>query len=158
MQIICKEGQIDLVATKLNLPKSAVDSIIVNYTRYLQEKICRGDTVKVLNICYIKNPDGSNDVRETLGYIATEIANMTDMGRVTVLRVLTTLEEVIIRDLRKSDSSLGYSLRGLIRIRVIKGTGDNKVLIKRSVSLTGKPIKICTLSSFRRRVGVLNAG
>lgn len=152
MNILYREGQTDRIAKKLNLNKIDVDLILKNYNAYLQEKIANGETVKILNICYLKNQNENAETkRETLGYIATEIAKYMNMGSATVLRVLTTLEEFIVKDIANGE---GYSLRGLIRIRCV----DEKVRIKKSTKYNGEPLYVVTLNSFRRKVGAYNAG
>ena len=153
MEIISRGEQVNLVADRLNISKKDVNTIIFNYTTYLQEKISVGETVKFLNICYFKNTDEPADFkfkRETLAYIATEIANKTDMGRVTVLRVLTTLEELIIQDIVDGK---GYAIKGLVRIRYLEDSnGVKKVRIKKSVKYLGKPICVVAMNSFKRKV------
>lgn len=156
MDILYREGQTELISEKLNIAKSDVDLILKNYSAYLREKINSGETVKILNICYLKNTEESKEVkRETLGYIASELSKQTKIGSVTVLRVLNTLEECIIRDLNEGK---GYSIRGLIRIRCIDVGGTKKVRIKKSTKDNGKPIYVVTLNSFKRKVGYYNAG
>lgn len=157
MNVISKYDQAELISKKLNISKSDVKLIIGNYTAYLQERINKGETVKVLNICYIKNmQDKNNTCRETLAYICGELSKMTGMGSVTILRVLTTLEEFIIKDIKNDNS---YSIRGLIRVRYEKDdNGIGKVHIKKSVRYNGDSVRIVTLNSFRRKVEMYNAG
>lgn len=155
MEILYRGEQTELIAEKLKLFKSDVDLILRFYVSYLREKINKGETVKILNICYIKNSNEKNAVRETLGYIASEISIMTNIGSTTVLRVLNTLEECIIEDISKGK---GYSIRGLVRIRCEEINGVKKVRIKKSTKDNGKPVYIVTLNSFKRRVGVNIAG
>ena len=155
MDILFRDEQVAIISKRLNIAKSDVNLILGNYVLYLQEKVDNSETVKILNICYLKNTESGVKNKETLGYIATEIANSTSMGRATVLRVLTTLEELIIQDLQKGK---GFCIRGLIRIRRIEEKGSKKVRIKKSVKYNGEPVYIVTLNSFKRRVGVLNAG
>ena len=151
LDILYREEQIYKISKRLNINKVDVNLIIKNYSSYLQEKLNVGETIKILNICYIKNVQEESDFKlETLGYIATEIADNTNMGRETVLRVLSTLEECIIQDIKNGK---GYSLRGLVRIRCT----DGKVRIKKSTKYNGKPVYVVTLNSFRRKVE-LDAG
>ena len=157
MEVIFRDKQVDVISDKLNLPKSCVSLILSNYSSYLQEKINAGETVKVLNICYIRNKNEDVDTnRETLAYISTNIARQMHTGSTTVLRVLTTLEDVIIADIK---NGAGHCIRGLIRIRGIRDKDGNiNVRIKKSTKYNGKPVYIVTLNSFRRKVGVGNAG
>ena len=148
--VLYRGEQTNLISEKLNLPKSDVDLILKNYTAYLREKLIKGETIKVLNICYIKNPDEPKNVhRETLGFISTELSKQSRVGSITIQRVLTTLEELIIKDISEGKA---YSLRGLIRIRCIDTDAGKKVRIKKSTKDNGSPVYIVTLNSFRRKV------
>lgn len=150
MEIVSRGGQIDLISERLNISKKDVSLILFNYTTYIQEKINAGETVKFLNICYFKNTEEPKDfTRETLAYIATEIANVSDMGRVTVLRVLTTLEELIIQDIVEGK---GYAIKGLVRVRYEKIDGVRKVRIRKSVKYLGRPVCVVLINSFKRKV------
>lgn len=154
MDIIYTKEQIASIANELGISKSDVNNILGSYSGYLQTKILEGKTVKILNICYLKNNnenlDISNAYRETLAYIATELSEMIGLGSVTIQRVLSTLEDFIVADIKEGK---GYSLRGLVRIRCNK---DGKVRIKKSTKWNGEPVSVVTLHSFKRRVE--NAG
>lgn len=154
MDIIYTKEQIASIANELGISKSDVNNILGCYSGYLQTKILEGKTVKILNICYLKNNnenlDISNAYRETLAYIATELSEMIGLGSVTIQRVLSTLEDFIVADIKEGK---GYSLRGLVRIRCNK---DGKVRIKKSTKWNGEPVSVVTLHSFKRRVE--NAG
>lgn len=154
MDIIYTKEQIASIANELGISKSDVNNILGSYSGYLQTKILEGKTVKILNICYLKNNnenlDISNAYRETLAYIATELSEMIGLGSVTIQRVLSTLEDFIVADIKNGK---GYSLRGLVRIRCNK---DGKVRIKKSTKWNGEPVSVVTLHSFKRRVE--NAG
>ena len=154
MNIIYTKEQIASIANELGISKSDVNSILGCYSGYLQTKILEGKTVKILNICYLKNNNENLDIgnayRETLAYIATELSEMIGLGSVTIQRVLSTLEDFIVADIKEGK---GYSLRGLVRIRCNK---DGKVRIKKSTKWNGEPVSVVTLHSFKRRVE--NAG
>lgn len=154
MDIIYTKEQISNIAKELGISKNDVNTVLGCYSSYLQNKIDMGNTIKILNICYLKNNkenlDISNAYRETLAYIATELSKMIDIGSVTILRVLNTLEDFIVADIKDGK---GYSLRGLVRIRCNK---DGKVRIKKSTKWNGEPVSVVTLHSFKRRVE--NAG
>lgn len=154
MDIIYTKEQIASIANELGISKSDVNNILGCYSGYLQTKILEGKTVKILNICYLKNNnenlDISNAYRETLAYVATELSEMIGLGSVTIQRVLSTLEDFIVADIKEGK---GYSLRGLVRIRCNK---DGKVRIKKSTKWNGEPVSVVTLHSFKRRVE--NAG
>lgn len=155
MEIWYRERQVEEVAEKLKVTKADIDLVFRNYAAYLQERVNEGRTVKVLNICYLKNKvSGDDDKIETLAYIATEIANSTGMGNVTVSRILSALEDVIIKDIC---NGVGFSIRGLVRIRVISENREKRVRIKKSTKYNGMPITVVTLGAFRRRVGSYNA-
>lgn len=150
VDVLYRDVQTELIADKLSLSKKDVDLILRSYVSYLREKINSGNTVKVLNICYIKNKENDKELRETLGYIATEISNVIKVGSTTIRRVLSTLEEFIISDIAEGKA---YSIRGLVRIRCEEVNGEKRVRIKKSTKDNGKPIHIVTLDSFRKRVG-----
>lgn len=153
MSAVYRSEQIDTISGRLNLSKSDVNLILSNYNCYLEEKIRSGNTVKVLNVCYIRNLNEKNfSSRETLAYVATEIADATSMGSVTVLRVLTTLDELIAEDVKNGND---YYIRGLINIRCIKGeNGEKKLRVRKSSKYCGEPAVAIVTSSFKRRVGV----
>lgn len=157
MDILFREEQVEKIAVKLNISKQNVNLILYNYSTYLQNKLRSGNTIKVLNICYVGNPNEPKDAnRETLGFIATELSMLSNMGSTTILRVLLTLEELIIKDIK---SGIGYCIRGLIRIRCIRDdNGEYHVRIRKSTNFNGMPVRIITLNSFRRRVDMCNAG
>ena len=67
-----------------------------------------------------------------------------------MLRVLTTLEELIIQDIVDGK---GYAIKGLVRIRYLEDSnGVKKVRIKKSVKYLGKPICVVAMNSFKRKV------
>lgn len=154
MNIIYTKEQIATIANELGISKSDVNSILGSYSGYLQTKILEGKTVKILNICYLKNNNENLDIcnayRETLAYVATELSEMIGIGSITIQRVLSTLEDFIVADIKNGK---GYSLRGLVRIRC---NVDGKVRIKKSTKWNGEPINVVTLHSFKRRIE--NAG
>ena len=155
MEIWYREKQVDEIARRLNIPKNDVDLVLYNYTMYLQARVNAGQTVKVLNICYLKNSENVADEKiETLAYISTEIANLSSMGRVTVHRILLLLEELIVKDLGEG---LGFAIKGLIRIRALYENGERKVRIKKSTKYNSKRVTVVTLNAFRRKVASYNA-
>ena len=151
MEVVYKESQVEMISNMLNISKRDVDLVLMNYRNYLQLKINNGETVRVLGICYLVNINEGIDVeRETLGYVASEIAIMSGMGSVTVLNILTALEDCIVHDISEGK---GYCLKGLIRVRgVINDKGELKVRVLKSVIYNGENIRVSTLNSFRRKV------
>lgn len=153
--ILYNGNQIDNIAESLRLNKRVVNLVLFNYRTYLEEKINSGETVKVLNICYIRNYENTKDYEhETLAYIASNIARGTDMGSVTVLRILTTLEEMIVRDIAHGER---YALKGLIRIRTVVTEDGVRVRVAKSSKYNNKPVKVVVLGSFKRKVEEMNA-
>ena len=149
MELVTKSLQIDDIAKKLNIYKTDVEIIISNYISYLQRKVNVGESVKILNICYLNNQGEATKVsrnRETLGYIATELADMLNLGSSTVLRVLNALEDSIIDYILDNKS---YTLRGLVRIRISE---NGTVSIRKSTRYSGNLMRVTILGSFKRKV------
>ena len=156
MEIWYRDRQVEEVAERLQVAKTDVDLVFRNYASYLQDRVSSVKTVKVLNICYLKNGKSDMDEKlETLAYVATEIASISGMGRVTVYSILSALEDIIIKDVC---SGVGFSIRGLVRIRAIDENGGKRVRIKKSTKYNGEPIAVVTLNAFRRRVAAYHAG
>lgn len=158
MKVLYREEISDIISKKLRLSKTDTDLILHNYCMYMQERLYNGKTINVLNICYIVNNDESAyDLRETLAYTATEIANKSNMGSETVLRVLSTLGDMLVSN---TDIDISYCLRGLIRVRYIKNdSGFVKPRIRKSNKFTSDDnIRLVTTPFFRRKVGESNAG
>lgn len=153
MEINYRETQTTQIASELRLTKKDVDDILSNYYGYLETKLRMGETVRVLGICYIKNPvSNGSEAKETLSYIAYELSKALGIGSETIKRVLNTLEKNIIKGITRGEA---YSIRGLIRVRCILGKdGEPHVRVKKSTKYNGDPKYVVTLNSFRRKVEV----
>lgn len=146
MEIIYRSEQVDSIAGRLNINKNVVNLVINNYVQHLVSKINSGETVKFLNICYLRvSQKQLAEDRETLAYIATEIGSEVGVGGPTVLRILLSLEELICYQLLENR---GFSIRYLVRIRM----DDETVRVKKSTSLNGKDVYAVVLGSFRRKM------
>ena len=108
--------------------------------------------MKFLNVCHIncENEDDYLNTMETLAYVATDIANLLGIGSVTVQRIFSALEDIIVDEVASDN---GFCLRGVVRIRCVKNDeGERRVRVKKSVKYNGEPIRISTFNSFRRKV------
>lgn len=153
METIYRDVQVAQLSRKLNIPKSTVSEILNEYVGYLKGKLDNGETVKFLNICYLRVAGKEEKERETLAYVSTEIGRKVNVGSVVVLRVLTSFEEYLISDLQRFYS---YSIRGLIRIKLEKNhKGEYKVRTKKSTVYNGKDVYVTTLGSFKRKAEIL---
>lgn len=153
METIYKEEQIAQICKYLNIPKTTGKSIIDTYVQYLKDKLDSGETIKFLNVCYLRVGGKDESNHETLAYTAHELGNKLGISQVVVHRVLTTYEEFLIKDLRKLYS---YSIRGLVRIKLIRNAdGDYKVRTKKSTAYNGKDVYVTTTGYFKRRAEVL---
>ena len=154
MNIVYSGDLDDKIAERLRIPKQTVHLVLYNYYHYLREKVNGNESIKELNICYLNNVNEPKDVeRETMGYISSEISNFSNIGNVTILSILNTLEDVILEELL---NGVGVSIRGLIRIKYDKNT--KKLTIRKSTSFNGKPVKAYILYSFKRKVELRDAG
>lgn len=152
-EIIYRDVQVSQLARRLGLSKVCISNILDSYIGYLKDRISCGETVKFLNVCYLKVEGKDIENKETLAYISHEIADELRLGQSVVYRVLTSFEEYMISDLQKFYS---YSIRGLVRIRLKKNyNGEFKVRVKKSTVYNGCDVYVSTLNSFKRRVEIL---
>lgn len=153
METIYRDVQVDQLSRKLGIHKSTVSAILNEYIGYLKHKLSQGETVKFLNICYLRVAGKDEKERETLAYISTEIGRKLKIGSAVVFRVLTSFEEYLISDLQRFYS---YSIRGLIRIKLEKNyKGEYKVRTKKSTVYNGIDVYVTTLGSFKRKAEIL---
>jgi len=155
METVFKVEQVEQISKKLNIPKVTIELIITNYVNYLREKLDGGETVKFLNVCYLRRQNTGSDVslHETTAYIATEVANRISLSSILVQRVFQEYEETLIKDLKKFYS---YSIRGIIRIKLEKNyRGEYKVRTKKSTVYNGTDVYVTTSGSFKRKAEVL---
>lgn len=149
MEVIYREEQVESTSKKLNLSKQLVACILNNYIAYLKELIEQGKSVKFLNICYLRvEGDLNNRELETLAYIATEIGSYLDVGGSVVLRVLKCFEDQVLETLK---AEKGFSVRGLVRIKLSPTVNGDKLRIRKSTVYNNKDVYVITLCSFRRK-------
>lgn len=154
LETVYKDAQISQVSNHLNIPKTTVNQIFSSYVEYLKNKIDNGETVKFLDICYLRVEGKDEQIHETLAYISHELADDLKLSQVLVYRVLTTYGEFLIRDLKKLNS---YSIRGLLRIKLEKNyKGEYKVRTKKSTVYNGKDVYVTTTNFFKRKAEVLS--
>ena len=137
MECIFKDTQVTQISNHLGITKKVVNDILTYYVGYLKSKLESGETVKFLNVCYLKVGGKDVEVHETQS---------------VVYRVITSFEDFLIKDLQNLNS---YSIRGLIRIKLEKNyKGEWKVRTKKSTAYNNWDIYITTLPSFKRRAEV----
>ena len=152
MEVVFKNSQISQISEHLGITKVSVNNILTEYIKRLREKLESGETVKFLNVCYLRVGDSCSVAKETLAYISAEIGEVVGQSSTVVYRVLTTYEDLLIRDLRKLNT---YSIRGVVRIKLEKNyKGEYKVRTKKSTAYNGFDVYVTTLPSFKRRVEV----
>ena len=148
-----KVNKVDLIyslSRVIGVHQTDVRRVIDAYVDRLKKRLYNGESIKVLNICYLINKDSTKKYyHETLAYISSDIGEETKLGKELVFRILTSYEEMIIRDLRKFYS---YGIRGLVKFRNTEYTrGVYKVRVNKS-SMLDSNIRVVTLNSFRRKV------
>lgn len=149
-EVFFRKEQVEEISSKLNITKLSVEEIVFAYEDYLIKRLQLGESVKFLNICFLKRNKADSTI-ETLAYTSTEISKEFN-GRYSsemILRVLTTFQEVIESNLKKFN---GFSIRGLVRIRLVEYGNGYKVRIKKSTTLNGEDVRVQTIGSFRRKV------
>lgn len=152
-----KSDQLSQVAQNLGIPYYKVEEIIDEYTCYLGEKLRSGESVRVLNICYLNAGVSKRVPKETTAYISYEIGKRVGMSSNVVYRVLSTYEEFVIRNLRKT---YDCRIRGLVRITLEPFYSKKvdktvmKVRMKKSTIYNAKDIRVSALSSFKRKLEV----
>ena len=155
MEVVFKTEQVNQISAKLNIPKVTVEKVLTDYITYLRERLDAGETVKFLNVCYLRRQKTGVDdtLHETIAYTATEIANRVKVSNVVVLRIFQEYEENLIKDLKKSFS---YSIRGLIRIRLERNyKGEYKVRTKKSTVYNGTDVYVTTPGYFKRKAEIV---
>lgn len=153
METIFRDAQVTQIANYLGIPKKTVCSVITEYVSYLRNKLENGETVKFLNVCYLRYEGRELQVYETLAYISNNLGKELGLSQTLVYRVLTGFEDFMIKDLQKMNS---YTIRGLIRIRLEKYIdGGYRVRTKKSTAYNNWDIYVTTLPSFKRRVEML---
>ena len=154
-EVVYKDTQIKQLAEKLNIPKTTVESIWNGYTGYLKDKIESGESIKFLNVCYLRvnscELKKGEGYYETLAYISHELADTLGLSNILVYRVLTLFEECLISDLQKFYS---YSIRGICRIRLERYGGKYRVRIKKSTKYNAEDVYVSTIGTFKRKVEV----
>ena len=154
-EVVYKDVQMDQLSKKLGIPKTTVTSVWNEYTQRLSDKIEAGESIKFLNICYLRvnsrELKKGEGYHETLAYISHEIADKLGYSQVVVFRILTSFEEYLILDLQKSYS---YSIRGICRIRLERYGGGYKVRIKKSTKYNAEDVYVSTIGTFKRKVEV----
>lgn len=152
-ETVYKTEQVAQIADRLRLPKQRVLDIWNMYVDYLISRVDAGESVKILNICYLRVNEKSltkgEKVHETLAYISTEICRKLNITKEVVYRVLTSFEDYMIQDLQNFYS---YSIRGLVRIRLERYGDSYKVRVKKSTRYNGLDVYVITLGTFRRKV------
>lgn len=152
-ETVYRDVQVDQVATSLKLSKNVVENILTTYVAYLKKRLEEGETIKFLNVCYLRVNSKDESSHKTLAYVCTELGNTLGISSSVVYRVLTSFEECLISDLQNMYT---YCIRGLINIRLEKNTkGEYRVRTKKSTIYNGDPIYVTTLGSFKRRVEIL---
>lgn len=149
-EVFFRKEQVEEISSKLNITKLSVEEIVFAYEDYLIKRLQLGMSVKFLNICFLKRNNADSTI-ETLAYTSTEISKEFN-GRYSsemILRVLTTFQEVIESNLKKFN---GFSIKGLVRIRLVEYGNGYKVRIKKSTTLNGEDVRVQTIGSFRRKV------
>ena len=121
-EVFFRKEQVEEISSKLNITKLSVEEIVFAYEDYLIKRLQLGKSVKFLN-----------------GRYSSEM----------ILRVLTTFQEVIESNLKKFN---GFSIKGLVRIRLVEYGNSYKVRIKKSTTLNGEDVRVQTIGSFRRKV------
>lgn len=152
METLFKDAQVDAISNRLGLTKVAVSSILTEYFSYLKGKIQVGESVKFLNVCYLIVDEREIGEQETLAYVCNEIGKKAGQSQVVTERVLTSFEDVLIRELRHLNN---VTVCGLVRFRLEKNyKGEYKVRSKKSTAYNNLPIRVSTLPSFKRKVEV----
>lgn len=149
-EVFFRKEQVEEISSKLNITKLSAEEIVFAYEDYLIKRLQLGESVKFLNICFLKRTKADSTI-ETLAYTSTEISKEFN-GRYSsemILRVLTTFQEVIESNLKKFN---GFSIKGLVRIRLVEYGNGYKVRIKKSTTLNGEDVRVQTIGSFRRKV------
>lgn len=149
MLTVYRDEQVDVIRSKLRLPKSQVEKVLVGYVAYLKREIEKGRTVKFLNICYLRVGDGTDKSKETLAYISNELARELSYGKESVYAILNSFEETIISDVSRFYT---YTIRGLVKITLSDYMNTLKVRVKKSTVYNNERVRVITIGSFKRKV------
>lgn len=153
METVYRDDQVAQISKHLGIPKVTVTNILTSYVNYLKGKLESGETIKFLNVCYLRVGGKDESLHETIAYTSNELGNSLGISGNMVYRVLTTFEEFLIKDLRKLYS---YSIRGLIRIKLEKNyKGEYKVRTKKSTVYNCEDVYVTTTGYFKRKAEVL---
>lgn len=146
-----KDEQAGIISKTLNIPKVHVYTVITEYVSYLKRRLDQGETIKFLNICYLRYDGKDESFHETMAYISGELSKLCNLSSDLIFRVLDCFESLIIKELQKLNS---FCIRGIVRIHLEKYNGEYKVRINKSTVYNSKNVYVSTLPSFKRRVGV----
>lgn len=148
--VVYKDEQIQEISNKLNVSKKMVIDVWETYVGLNQLAVDMGKSIKFLNIFYVCVDGDRHPVYNTLAYDAREIGDSLNTSSEMVYRILTELEEYILKNLA---SDRGVCVRGIVTLSV-EGSERRVVRARRSYVL-GYGSKIYQISSFRRKMEVL---
>lgn len=151
-EVVYREEQVNQLARRLNLTKTMVADILNGYVGYLKDKLSKGETIKFLNVCYLRVDGKDEETHETLAYVSNELGKDLGISQSIVYRVLTTFEEYLISDLKNFYS---YCIKGLFRIRLERYGNGYKVRTKKSTVYDGLNVTVTTLGSFKRKAEIV---
>ena len=149
MEISFKRDQIEEISFKVGIPKTVVYLVISRYVDYLKGRLEDGNTVKFLNICYLKVSGREEELHETLAYIANELGKDVGQSQNMVFRILLEMEEMVVKNLSELNA---FTVRGLVRVKVENTFDGYRVRVKKSTVYNGHDVYITTLPSFKRKV------
>ena len=148
--VVYKDEQIQEISNKLNVSKKMVIDVWETYVGLNQLAVDMGKSIKFLNIFYVCVEGDRHPVYNTLAYDAREIGDSLNTCSEMVYRILTELEEYILKNLA---SNRGVCVRGIVTLSV-EGS-ERKVVRARRSYVLGHGSKIYQISSFRRKMEVL---
>lgn len=150
MNTIFKSEQIYLVSNMTGLSLSDVGRILDSYNKRVSSRVSKGETVKYLNICYLVCNKEKDNFMDTLAYTCYEIARELGYSRDVVLRVLLSYNDMIVDSVKRF---YPVTVKGVVAIKLIEyDRGIYKVRLSKSGRFKHDDVRICTLSSFRRKV------
>ena len=97
--VVYKDEQIQEISNKLNVPKKMVIDVWETYVGLNQLAVDMGKSIKFLNIFYVCVDGDMHPVYNTLAYDAREIGDSLNTSSEMVYRILTELEEYILKNL-----------------------------------------------------------
>ena len=148
MEVVFKQEQFKLVSKKVNLPFTKVSEVLNSYIQYLKDEITNGNTVRFLNICYIKVDGNGCKNLKTRAFIATELSKEVDVSSSVIMGILDRYEELIEKDVT---SFFPYTIKGLLRIKIDDSPKGNKLHIYKTSEYNNLPIRIYTIRQFKYR-------